>query len=75
MSDIKYDPIEDTEEYKNIVDELEKKIETRMTIENIPIGGFGTCHIYWKYKKEILKNDYNIDWESPAELNLDVIFD
>lgn len=73
--DIKYDPVEDTEEYKNIADELEKKIETRMAFEDIPTGGFGTCHIYWKYKKEILKNDYNIGWESPAELNLDVIFD
>lgn len=75
MSDIKYDPIEDTEEYKNIVDELEKKIETCMAFENIPIGGFGTCHIYWSYKKEILKNDYNIDWMSPAELNPTIMFD
>lgn len=73
--DIKHDPIEDTEEYKNIADELEKKIEARMAFDNVPLRGLGTCHIYWIYKKEILKNDYNIDWESPAELNSDVIFD
>ena len=75
MSDIKYDPIEDTEEYKNIVDELEKKIETRIAFENVPIGALGTCHIYWRLKKEILKSDYNIDWNSPAELNPYVRFD
>lgn len=73
--DIKYDPVEDTEEYKNIADELEKKIEARMAFDNVPLRGLGRCHIYWRYKKEILKNYYNIDWESPAELNSDVIFD
>lgn len=75
MSDIKNDPIEDTEEYKNIVDELEKKIENYMAFDGVQMRGVGTCHIYWRYKKEILKSDYNIDWESPSELNPTVIFD
>lgn len=74
-SDIKYDPIEDTEEYKNIADELEKKIEAHMRFEEIYKDRAGTCHIYWKFKKDILKSDYDIDWMSPAELNPSIIFD
>ena len=73
--DIKYDPIEDTEEYKNIVQELEKKIETCMMFQDKSINKLGSCHAYWDLKKAILKTDYDIDWESPAELNPDVIFD
>lgn len=73
--DIKYDPIEDTEEYKNIVQELEKKIEARMSFENISINKLGSCHAYWDLKKSILKTDYDIKWMSPAELNPEVIFD
>ena len=29
----------------------------------------GNAHLYTKYKKEILKSDYNIEWKSPQELN------
>ena len=75
MSEIKHDPIEDTEEYRNIVEELENKIETRMAFDDVYAQGLGSCHIYWRYKKEILKSDYNIDWESPAELNPEFRFD
>lgn len=35
----------------------------------------GFCHIYWSFKKEILKTDYNIDWKSPQKLNQEIIFD
>ena len=75
-SEIKYDPIEDTEEYKNIVDELEQKIKSCIAnIEGVSPNMLGFCHIYWKIKKELLKMDYNIDWESPDELNPTVRFD
>lgn len=71
---IKSDPVENTEEYKKIKDELEQKIKIQTEI-NGHKKGLGYCHIYWAYKKAILKTDYNIDWKSPSELNPEVIFD
>lgn len=71
---VKYDLVEDSEEYKKIEEELEKKINI-LTKVNDNQKGLGYCHIYWEYKKMILKRDYNIDWKSPAELNPDIIFD
>lgn len=61
----KYDPVEDTPEYKAIEGELEAKILERMG------GGMtrGNAHAYAELKKEILKSDYGIDWRSPQELN------
>ena len=65
-----YDPIEDTYLYKEIEEELNKKILYQ-------IGGKltrGNAHLYPKIKKEILKKDYNIDWKSPQELNPNIKF-
>lgn len=65
------DPIEKTKEYRQIQEELEKAI-----IEKIGKGGYmGYCHIYWITKKRILREKYNMDWKSPAELNPRVLFD
>ena len=35
----------------------------------------GYCHNYWKAKKEILKEQYNIEWISPEQEGLDAIYD
>lgn len=75
LSNVKYDPIEDTKEYKDIVKELEEKIALQLLVLKVPHGDIGTCHIYWNIKKHILNKDYGIDWKSPAELNSDIIFD
>jgi len=32
-------------------------------------GQLGRVHLYWKKKKEVLHDKYQIDWKSPAELN------
>lgn len=37
--------------------------------------GMGTCHIIWARKKQLLKEMYNLDWKSPAELNPTARFD
>ncbi|PKK99790.1 MAG: hypothetical protein CVV57_01680 [Tenericutes bacterium HGW-Tenericutes-2] len=37
--------------------------------------GFGFCHVIWRIQKKILKQDYNIDWMSPTELNPFVCYD
>ena len=65
-----YDPIEDTEEYKKIEKEVHQKILVRL-------GGKltrGNAYLYPLLKKEILKNDYNIEWKSPQELNPNIKF-
>ncbi len=68
---LKYDPVEDTPEFQAIKDELEKKIVAKIG-EN---RGMGYCHLYWATKREILKQDYGIEWKSPAVLNPRVHFD
>lgn len=70
---IKVDKVELTEEYKKVIDEVEAKIDQFKKERSI--GGFGSCHIIWAKKKEILKKDYGIDWMSPAELNETIMFD
>lgn len=69
---MKRDPIENTTEYQNIKDVLESLIEEQL--KNSP-RGLGFCHVYWHTKKRILKEKYNIDWRSPAELNPWIRFD
>ena len=66
------DPVEDTLEYQQIKAELEELINEKL--KNCS-RGLGYCHIYWRTKKRILKEKYNIEWRSPAELNPCVIFD
>ncbi|MBO4689405.1 MAG: hypothetical protein J5621_00875 [Paludibacteraceae bacterium] len=106
----KYDPIEDSEYYKSIKDEVEHKvcqamvdIHTKDSVlilycnrlvcanETIPVSAIksvspedacktyllydGSCYKYWQLKKQILKEDYDIEWQSPNELNPDVEYD
>ncbi|MBR3613844.1 MAG: hypothetical protein IKL55_01530 [Clostridia bacterium] len=35
----------------------------------------GFCHGYWSVKKSILKNKYNIEWETPQEENPHIEYD
>ena len=69
---MEYDPIEDTPEYLAIKNELEAKLAIKA---NKYLGIRGGCHLYWVYKKRILKEDYDIDWKSPAELNPHTMYD
>lgn len=66
----KYDPVEDTPEFKAIEAELHAKIIEKMGGEM----NRGNAHMYVKLKQEILKSDYNIDWKSPQELNPKIKF-
>ncbi len=65
-------------QYEAVKDEVNARAE-RMACKDfgIPEGGyeFGMCHTIWKYKKEILKTEYGINWHSPAELNPQTCFD
>ena len=68
----KTDPVEQTSEYKAIEKELESKIKAELKGVKRTRG---YCHRYWSVKAEILKNDYGIEWQSPAVLNPRVKFD
>ena len=65
------DPIEQTSDYKKIEKELQILIEKEVGKARYP----GYCHRYWAAKKRILREKYNINWKSPAELNQGVFFD
>ena len=67
------DPIEETNYFKKILPNVEKELEEQL--KNIDRRRLGWCHIYWKAKKELLKNKYGIDWKSPSEMNPDCEFD
>ena len=54
--------ITDTTSYKEICDKRHG-------------GKLGFCHRIWSTKKRILKEKYNIDWKTPAEMNPGVMFD
>ena len=69
---LQHDPIEWSAEYESIIDEAEKKIESKL--EGHP-RGMGFCFEYWSTKSYVLHNDYGIAWRSPAIMNPGVIFD
>ena len=71
--DHKEDPVEYTDEYLKIELELERLI--RKQIGENEEERLGFCHLYWGTKKKILKEQFGIEWQSPAELNPDINFD
>lgn len=50
---------------KGFVDENGKPLE----------AVFRSCHTYWSIKKRLMKEKYNVDWKTPAELNPGIQFD
>ena len=68
---LRYDQIEDSEQYRAIRDELEALIKEQIGERK----HMGYCHMYWLTKRQILKEKYGIEWRSPSELNPGVYFD
>ena len=69
---IHYDPIEDEERFQRIELDVERKLDEELGYD-VPYMGF--CHKYWHRKKQILKEEYGIDWKSPADMNPMMCFD
>ena len=69
---IKHDPQEDDPALKNAFVSTEKQAEQNLV--NHP-KGLGFCHMFWREKKRILKEEHDIDWKTPEEMNPHVIFD
>lgn len=57
--------------YKAKFKHVDKLLEKEFKDEN----HLGMCYKIWARKKQLLKQLYNIDWKSPAELNPEINFD
>ncbi len=66
---LKHDPIEMSEEYLAVIDEVEEKIDKNRTH-----FGMGSCHEIWDLKYRFLL-EKGINWKSPAMMNPRVLFD
>ncbi len=70
----KYDPIEDDPSIKEKVVIAKKEAEKILRAQGEKIR-LGYCHKLWNLQKRILKEKYNIDWKTPAEMNPLVFYD
>ena len=66
---LKHDPVEMTEKYLAVIDEVDEKVE-----KNRQHHGFGSCHHVWSLKTDYLA-EKGIEWKSPVVLNPRVRFD
>ena len=64
---IKHDPIEDTEEFQSIIEDVNREAES-LVEQNIRYGRY---YFVEQEKKRILKEKYNIDWKTIDEMNPD----
>lgn len=62
---LKHDPIEDTEEFKAIIDEVNREAEALVSSDI----WYGRYFFVQQEKKRILKERYNIDWKTTYEMN------
>jgi len=61
-----------------IKEEVEKEMSNMGLIhevngEKVPV--FGSVNTKWELEKKLLKEKYNIDWETPAEKNPNMKYD
>ena len=66
---LKHDPIEMSEQYLSVIDEVEEKIDKNRTLY-----GMGSCHEMWALKEQYLL-EKGIKWKSPQAMNPRVLFD
>ena len=69
---LRCDPVEYTFRWEDIYYEMERRLDERFA--NAP-RHMGFCFRYWNAKRELLKEEYGIDWKSPARMNPRVKFD
>lgn len=59
----------------DLTPEIEKEVDAKV-VALIGEGGYmGYCHAFWSRKKAILREEYGIEWKTPAELNPHITFD
>lgn len=69
---LKHDPVEWTARWEEVIDEVDKIVDSRL--EDHP-RGMGFCHACWHERAAVLSEQFGIEWRSPARMNPRVIFD
>lgn len=67
-----HDPIERDPKIAPLIDEADRITQNELANEKRRMG---FCHVYWQTKKRILKEQFGVDWQTPAEMNPGVMFD
>lgn len=73
-SGLYYDPVEDDPGYAEVFKTIDDEVKGLLA-DHPQRGGEGFVNIFWETKKRLLKQNYNIDWRSPGEMNPHVLFD
>lgn len=60
--------------YKRNIDLAEQEADELLQ-RKLPFIGDGYCYQLWELRQEILKKKYNINWNSPADLNEHNLYD
>lgn len=68
---LKVDPIQASEEWEDVIYDVEKEVDEQLKDE---LRGMGFCHIYWSTKRAALAKR-GVEWKSPNAMNPRVIFD
>jgi len=69
-----YDSIEDDADIQPILALASDDAHAELAAQG-QSGGLGYCHGFWPVKKRILREKYQVEWRSPAEMNPGVMFD
>jgi len=73
-SGIRRDPVEDDPRYQRVFAGIDAEVDAVLA-DHPRRGSEGFCHVRWKVKKRLLAEKYGLAWQSPDELNPQVIFD
>lgn len=68
---LKFDPIERTEKWENVICDVECECAELLKDEQ---RGMGFCFAYWSTKRAVLQK-YGISWKTPSVMNPRVMFD
>ena len=69
------DPVEETAAYRAVVANVERSVDATLLAFGMPLHQIGYCHAFWPLKQAVLRDDYGIDWKTPAEMNPTILFD
>ncbi len=67
-----HDPIEDDPEFETRVEAAHRDTEEALRDTKRRTG---VCHLFWHTKQKILRENYGIEWFTPAEMNPWIRFD
>lgn len=69
---LRQDPVEFTRRWEDIYYDVEEKLNERFA--NVH-RSMGFCFMFWEAKRNLLKEEYGLEWHSPSQMNPSVMFD